>query len=169
MIEARARVCLSALFLALALILFADSMTLGPTARLVPMAVAIPAIVLLALQLFFDLFPRWSKTVDHYLRLRLHGVDRLKAESGLSKSRSKQGLASVLAWFAAAPALIYLLGFMPATPVYTIAFLRFYAQQRWAKSIAIGVAISAVVTLPLVFAVREPIGDGWLIEWIVGR
>ncbi len=161
------RISLSGMLLGVAVLFFMLSMSLGPTARLVPMAVAIPTLVLLLTQFCFDLFPKSSETADHYLHLRLQGVEKLRAQSGLRKSQTNNALGPVLAWFTVAPLLIVLLGFLLATPLYTIAFLRFYAREGWPKSIAIGVAISAVISLLLVVAIGDAVVDGWLIEQLV--
>ena len=168
MITPLGRIFLSALFLAIAVLLFVLTLSLGPTARLVPVAVVVPTIILLLLQLCFDLFPQFSETVDSYLHLRLHGVEKLRAQGSITKSQNNQALGSVLVWFGAAPLLIYLFGFMLATPLYTIIFLRFHAREGWTTSLAIGTAISAVISLLLVLAVGEPVFDGWLIEQVVG-
>ena len=162
------RTWLSLLFLTIAVLLFVLTLSLGSTARLVPMAVAVPTIILLLLQFCLDLFPKYSEVVVRYMHLRLHGVETLRAKSGVLKPQNSEGLGLVLIWFGAAPFLIYLLGFMLATPLYTIGFLRFHARQGWAKSLAIGVAISVVIFVLLVLAVGRPVSDGHLIQWLIG-
>ncbi len=73
-----------------------------------------------------------------------------------------------MAWFSAAPLLIYLLGFTLAAPLYTIAFLRFRASETWITSIAVGIGISLLVALLLTIAAGKSTFGGLLITWALG-
>lgn len=159
---------LSLLLLGIAVLMLAMTFALNPTARLVPMWVAVPAVSLLFLQACLDLFPNWSKKVSRFERLRLRNVEALRAKADASKPRETEPLGRVLGWFAAAPILISLLGFILATPLYTIAFLRFRAGESWFRSVAVGAVISLVISLLLSLAIGKPIIDGLLIGWALG-
>lgn len=168
MTAALKRAWLSLLFLAVALLLFIMTFSLNPTARLVPMAVAVPTAAILLLQACLDLFPALSGTMARYSRLSLRNVEALRARGIAMSPREPGTLGAVMAWFSAAPLLISLLGFTLAAPLYTIAFLRFRASETWITSIAVGIGISLVVALLLTLAAGKSTFGGLLITWALG-
>lgn len=168
MMAALGKSWLSLLFLAVAVLLLVMTFSLNPTARLVPSWVAMAAVSLLLLQACLDLFPSLSRAVSRFERLRLRKVETLRNKAAPSTPADRGALIPVLAWYAAAPVLISLLGFTLATPIYTIAFLRFRAGETWKRSAAIGAAVSIVIALLLFLAVGRPVIDGLLIGWALG-
>ena len=168
MMAALRKAWLSLLFLAGAVLLLVMTFSLNPTARLVPAWVAMAAVSLLLLQACLDLFPNLSRAISRFERLRLRKVETLRDQAAASTPEESEALVPVLAWYAAAPVLISLLGFTLATPIYTIAFLRFRAGETWKRSAAVGAAVSIVIALLLFLAVGRPVIDGLLIGWALG-
>lgn len=163
--NAVARAWLSFFLLAVALLLLAMTFPLNPTARLVPVWVAVVAVGLLSIQACLDLFPGLFRNVSRFERLRLRKVETLRGRVSAPDPPDREPLGRVLAWFTAAPLLIALLGFTLATPLYTVAFLRFRAGESWASSIAVGAGVTIVISLLLSLAVGRPVIDGVLTGW----
>lgn len=161
-------ILLAATFLATALALWVLTFELNPLARLVPMAVAIPTVVLLALELARDLAPGINRMLTPYERLSLDKVERLKATRHAEPTGRGQPAGVVVAWFALAPLLIVLTGFVVATVVYSIAFLRYKARESWSRSAALGIAIALPVAILPLAATGRPLTDGPLLRWIFG-
>lgn len=123
---------------------------LGRVARMVPLAVVIPTLLLLAFQLLMDLLPRLAKTYGGLEQKDLFRVESLRGKIGQQAEdeelealqRNREGKAFV--WLLAMLALIYLLGFFIALPLYTLLYLK-RRSEGWVLSVVITVGIACLV------------------------
>lgn len=120
----------------------ATALALPEGAKLFPLAIAIPSLVLAVLLAVISLRSRWTTTVPA-------PVDA-EAEAALAPAERTRRTAEIGAWFLGIFAAVYLLGFLVAIPVAAIAYLRFAARESWVTSVAV-----AAVCWALVFGVFD--------------
>jgi hypothetical protein len=118
------RLSFTLVLLAFALLILVLTLMLGPTARLVPLRIAMPTVGLLVFQALRDV--RREATAD--------------ATETQARPDDTSELA-VLLWVLALPALVYLGGLVIAAPIYAFVYLRW--RSRLSNVRAAGVAIVA--------------------------
>ncbi|ESR25583.1 tripartite tricarboxylate transporter TctB family protein [Lutibaculum baratangense] len=121
-----------------------------PQTRAMPLGVALIAILLVVL----DLVSRGEGALARNLRRVLQGSGAKAPVPGLDGQAGQRHPAlrelGAFAWIGGFLALVILVGFYPAIPIYMVAYLRFYAK----KPLVAAVATAAVVT-GLLYAMFE--------------
>ena len=111
----------------------------GPQARLMPLIVGIPAIILSIIQLIFDMTGWEMKKAETKTKL-----DIPDEHSILGKASGAQTFAvfvSLTVFFG----LIYLVGFMVAIPIFLFAFLIVIAKKKILRSFIFSAAMTSVI------------------------
>ena len=129
----------TALLLGTAIMALIMSLEMGSVARLVPLRVLIPTILLLALQLMLDLGAGKGKKSAwaDLLGLVQSGSQNPGKASGPADAAAitwRKELGALI-WVALLLALTLLLGFSAAAPVYVLLCYRFRAAQAWPLSL----------------------------------
>ncbi len=166
----RALLILATMFVA---VILYQTAHLGPVARLVPLTIAVPTLMLLVLQLLRDLSPALGRLADQRglrpvltrprARLTQRPSADLTGEAGSGSPRQ------ILAWMAILVALVYLVGLIVASPIFLMSYLRWVARTRWSRAVIVAVVVGLV---PYVLSPMVPIlslQDGLLWRWIEGR
>ncbi len=146
-----ARVGFTGALLAISSVLMVQSLLLSPNARLAPLWVVCPTLILLCVQLARDLRrtrPRRAPILlDFALRGRPDtsgaGPDGSGTPSSGTQPRRELRLIGWLAWLCSA---VYMVGFLPAAVLFLLPFLRWEAKVGWGAS-----SILTAVTLGLLF------------------
>lgn len=112
------------------------ALTFPEGARLFPLAIAVPSLVL--------------ALVLAAISLRSHGtavapVADTDAEVELAPEERTRRTAEIGAWFLGIFAAVYLLGFLIAIPLAAVAYLRFAARESWFMSAAVATVCWALV------------------------
>jgi hypothetical protein len=110
-------------------------------AKLFPLAIAVPSLVLAVLLALISLRSRWTDVAP-------------PAEAGddvaLTPAERTRRTAEIGAWFLGIFAAVYLLGFLVAIPIGAVAYLRFGARESWVTSVSV-----AALCWGLVFGVFD--------------
>ena len=134
---------------AYALATLAQTLTLSPVARLVPLWVLVPVLALLAVELTLTLAPRlaarWSFLVE---------PDRFATRAHLARGRptvpaepeDAPDLRPVLAWYALLPLLVLCLDLRLALGLYTFCYLRGRAGASTGKALALAIALAGLAS-----------------------
>lgn len=156
---------------ALALLSFAALMLYGSAglsevARLVPLAVIVPTLVLLVIQLCLDLAPEFVHKHSVIEEKDVFGIEQLRrkaaehaGDAGASRGRRELKL---FAWVAFLPGLMYLLGSLIALPLFLLAYLKLRSKEGWVLSIGMAVALFGFLYGALVAILNVRLHEGWL-------
>lgn len=167
-------VAVTLLFVALVVTALADTAGFGPVARLVPLTVAVPTLVLLLVQLALDVFPVLARRLALLERKELLGVrgvrERVHPEHLVVREHPTpedpgeppSGEAAAFAWMAAMLASGLVLGFVVGGPLFALAYVRLHGGRPW--RVALGVAGGLAVAIVAVFdwTFGAPLWRGWL-------
>ena len=133
-------------------LLFAATWQYGARARMVPLLLLVPAIVLTVIHL-------WIIYRHHRLQeepAEGDGEDSFEIDAPFSEEMK------IIGWFIFFAALIWLTGFLVATPVFLLTFLRLWAKERWPLTIAIAGLSTLIIYLLVEVAFRVILYRGWL-------
>jgi len=120
----------------------ATALALPEGAKLFPLAIAIPSLVLAVLLAVISLRSRGETVAP---RPPDPGDD-----ATLAPAERTRRTGEIAAWFLGIFAAVYLLGFLVAIPIAAVAYLRFAARESWVTSLGI-----AAVCWALVFGVFD--------------
>jgi len=150
--------------------------SLGPVARLVPMAVAVPTLALLIFQLALDLLPGLERRYGRFEKVDLLGVESFRkrvpvpnlsaAEDMKEQSKQNPKEWGLFLWVLLAPGLMYLLGLLVALPLYVLLYLR--CRSRESLALSLSLACGTGLTLYGIFALtlRIRLFEGHLWLWL---
>jgi hypothetical protein len=167
----RRRACFTSLLLASAGVILYKTFGLGRVARMVPLAVVVPTLLLLALQLMMDLLPGLAQTYGRLENKDLFGVQGLREKTGepgeAAKDRPPQSHkeGKALLWLLTMPALIYLLGLLIALPLYTLLYLK-SGSEKWLTAIVIAAVIFGLIYGISTLNAGVRLYEGLLWEWL---
>jgi hypothetical protein len=149
-------------------ILLVQSQALTPASRLAPVWVLVPTAVLLLLQLLVDVRPRLGE------RLRiLQGAMLVPAAHSLSagaepthvslptRDRRSREL-RVVVWIAWLIALMYLVGFLLATALFLLPYLRMESRIGWVRSAVLTAAAAGAIYVAFGVVARVTLPAGVL-------
>ncbi|MBI4632518.1 MAG: tripartite tricarboxylate transporter TctB family protein [Deltaproteobacteria bacterium] len=133
-------------------LLFAATWQYDARARLAPLLLVVPAIILSAVHLWIIYrHPRLQEEAAEG-----GGEESFEIDAPFSEERKMIG------WFIFFAVLIWLVGFLVATPVFLLIFLRLWAKERWPLTIAIAGISTVVIYLLVEVAFRVILYRGWI-------
>lgn len=148
-----------------AVILYATA-GLSEVGRLVPLAVLVPTLVLLLVQLCLDLAPGFVQKHSLLEQKDVFGVEktRLKAAEEAANSGASRGRRelSVFAWVAFVPCVMYLLGSLIALPLFLLLYLKARSKEGWVLSIGMAVAMFGFLYGVFIAILNVRLHEGWL-------
>ncbi|MGH2490261.1 MAG: tripartite tricarboxylate transporter TctB family protein [Candidatus Limnocylindria bacterium] len=106
-------------------------------AKLFPLAIAIPSLVLAVLLALISLRSRGTAGAPP--------ASDAGGEVALAPEERTRRTAEIGAWFLGIFAAVYLLGFLVAIPISALAYLRFAARESWVTSVAVAALCWALV------------------------
>jgi hypothetical protein len=133
--------------------------------KLVPFIVGLCTLLLLILLAAMAL---WSRFASWYRRLEgrtapmLSGAMPAAAESKdeIQPLKTRKKEITVVGWLLFLTAATYFLGFLIAIPLFLFLFLKVWAKEGWGVSLAMPVAVSAVVYFIFVYILQIPLHTG---------
>ena len=135
-------------------------------ARLVPLWVgAITSLIIgcVAATVFVPRFGRWWHRWEVGSVFSLaQGAAETPEKEARSRRRSEY---KILGWLVALTVAVWLMGFLPATFLFVLLFLRVAAQESWRLSLAIAVAVSVAVYGVFFVALNIPFPEGILLGY----
>lgn len=165
------RACFTLLLLAFAGVILSMTFGLGRIARMVPLAVVVPTLLLLALQLMMDLLPGLAQTYGRLENKDLFGVQGLREKINEAVETAKDGApqgdkeSRAFLWLLTMLALVYLLGLLIALPLYTLLYLK-SGSEKWLTAIVIASAIFCLIYGVSILNSGAPLYEGLLWNWL---
>jgi hypothetical protein len=171
MLTLRPRAAFTFLLVGFAGVIFYLTFGLGRLAAMVPFAVVVPTLALLLFQLIMDLLPRLAKTYGGLEQKDLFSVESLREKvsqqiedaEGKAPQPDREGRAFL--WLLAMLALIYLLGFLIALPLYTLLYLK-RRSERWLIAVPVAVGIACLIYGMSILDLGARLYEGLLWQWL---
>ena len=139
----REAITVTAVLLVVVLVLLTASLSLGPVARRMPLAVAVPTLVLLALEL-----------ARETRRPRAGGSPRQASERVL------------FLWIAGLLALVLLVGMAAGVPLFLLAYMRVHFRESWRASLLLSGAMAVMLGVGLQYLLGMPLHPGLVAGWL---
>lgn len=160
--------------LAFVVAIFYMTLGLGRAARMVPLAVAVPTMCLLAFQLVLDLCPRLARKYGRLEKKDLFKVEPLREKSSARTASEPPAEepaggdkeANVFLWLLAMLASLFLFGFLIGLPLYVFLYLKLRSGEGWLISSGMAAGVLGLLSLILVFALRARLYEGELWGWL---
>ena len=137
--------------------LFFATWNYGAKARLAPLLMLVPGVILTGLHL-------WRIHRQPEL-IKEQGVDEEDGESYEITAPFDQEMWMV-AWFIGFAALIWLVGFLVATPLFLILYLRLWAKEKWTRILPLAVITTICIYLIVELAFKIILYRGWISSFI---
>ncbi|MBI3651087.1 MAG: tripartite tricarboxylate transporter TctB family protein [Acidobacteria bacterium] len=151
--------------------IFGFTLGLGRVARMVPLAVVLPTLLLLLVQLLMDMRPGLAQAYRRWEQKDLFQVEPLRKQASQQMEKEdmerRQGDRERQAffWLLAMLALLYFLGFLVALPLYTLWYLRQHSEG-WLKPMVIAAGIAGFVYGVSILDPGASLYGGWLGHWL---
>lgn len=166
----RGAAVLTGLLIAAVFPMLFETLELHGSARLVPLAIVVPTVLLLALQLLLELSPGWRRRLAFLERPGVIGEQAAHERAHLPRAVSAAPVQAsefgVLAWVLAPLPLVALLGFALALPLYTLAYVRGRAARAWPVALAVAALVGGVALGIFELALGVPLWEGILWTWL---
>ena len=148
------------------------TISLNRVARLVPLAVVVPAIVFVSIEVLLELAPGLAKRNRFLEQKDVFRVEQFRGSvhaetSSKIQARSAGREASVFAWVGAIPALIYIFGFLMAVPLFLFLYLRWRSKEGWLLSITTAATSVALLYFLFIEMMRVPLYEGRFWIWLL--
>jgi hypothetical protein len=135
---------------------------LSPVARWVPVVVLAPALALLALQLALDLAPGATRGLDRLLRGQMPTLARDVPMPARPATPVAATLRTTLLPLGILVSILAL-GLIAGTALATLLYVRRVGGRSWPRSIAVALALAAVLWLVFELALNVPLfGASWV-------
>jgi len=147
------RVVFALLLLVFVAVILASSLSLSSTSRTFPLIVAVPAVILLLLQLGQEFVPRLRDFIP-FLReqaiIEMELPDDLDVQANEAKPGGKEEPAGMsewraMAWLLALMAAMYFMHYLIVVPVFMLAFLHFQARASWKVTLGVTAGMWLVI------------------------
>ena len=139
----REAITVTAVLLVVVLVMLTASLSLGPVARRMPLVVAVPTLVLLALELARDM-----------RRPRAGSPQRQASERVL------------FLWIACLLALVLLAGMAAGIPLFLLAYMRVHFRESWRASLLLSGAMAVMLGVGLQYLLGMPLHPGLVAGWL---
>lgn len=152
----------------LVLIFVVLSLSYQPRARLVPLAIGIPTLLLTLFQLLIDMIPAVGKRFSFFQEHDVFGIEagRVPENSGKQEVRTARTIhrreLSFAAWLLLLVALIYFLGYLAAIALYLPLFLKLRSREGWRMTLSITAVTWGFVYVIFILIMDAPLHEGLL-------
>ncbi len=135
-----------------------------PRARLVPLIIAVPTLLLTLFQFLIDAIPAVGRRFSFFQEYDLFGIDTGRAAAPSEESRPSGNVfrreISFAAWLLFLVALIYFIGYLAAIPLFMILFMRLRSAERWFMTLSITAVTWAFVYFVFIVIMGAPLHEG---------
>jgi len=137
-----------------------------PKARLVPLAIGIPTLLLALFQLLIDMVPavgrRFRFLTDYDLFSA--GEQQTAEDSEGEEERRRRAVhrreLEFSVWLSLLMALVYFMGFLAAIPLFLLLFLKLHSGEGWPMTLAITAGTWLFVYVVFILVMDAPLHDG---------
>ena len=140
------------------------SLDYRPRARLVPVIIAVPTLLLTLLQLLIDMIPAVGRRFSFLQDYDLFGIDTSRAAEPSEESRPSSSIyrreLNFAAWLLLLMALIYFLGYLVAIPLFLISFMRLRSSESWRMTLSITAVTWTFVYVVFIVVMGAPLHEG---------
>jgi hypothetical protein len=165
------RIAFTTLLVGIVTAVLAETLTLSPSARLVPLAVAAVTLVLLSVQLLGDL--RSSRAeFEEKAPYRLSWLREQVRRALLPAAPRDDGTTEVsrefwvLGWIAVIPVLTWLVGVAVAAPLYTLVYVRKRAREHWPLALVMTMIVAGFPWALARLGIAGRLYEGALWRWL---
>jgi len=148
-----------------ALVMILGSFSYSAKARLVPILVGSAALIMCALLLLGEKYPRVASWFDVSLTDIVSKdsevASRFKTGGDGGSASTNKVLAS-FAWLIGLFIFIFLVGFLVAIPIYTFLYLKIAWRISWLKTLAVSIGIGGIIYGGFEVAMRADLFEGIL-------
>ena len=138
--------------LVIVVLVLTASLPLGPVARRMPLVVAIPTLLLLALEL-----ARQTRDPD--------GGASAKAEAPRT-SRRRTSERAMFGWIGILLALVVVVGMAAGVPLFLLAYMRVDFRESWRASLLLPGAMAVMLAIGLQYLLGVPLHPGLIAGWL---
>lgn len=135
-----------------------------PRARLVPLIIAVPTLLLTLFQFLIDAIPAVGRRFSFFQEYDLFGIETGRAAASTEESRPNRNVfrreLSFAAWLLLLVALIYFIGYLAAIPLFMILFMRLRSSERWLITLSITAVTWAFVYFVFIVIMGAPLHEG---------
>lgn len=150
-------------------VLLATTPQYSPDSRLFPIVIGVPTIILLSVLILAQFSERFGALVGRYASSDLFGLDDRFAGDladangeGEPLDARRKRLVILALWMCLLFALVVVIGFIPATVVFLLAFYRVFADVGWPRTIGYTVVFTAIVVFVFDFVMGTRLYEGLL-------
>ena len=140
------------------------SLNYQPRARLVPIIIAVPTLLLTLFQLLIDMIPAVARRFSFFQEYDLFGIDAGRAAEPAEESRPAGNVfrreLNFASWLLLLMALIYFLGYLVTIPLFLILFLRLRSSESWRMTLSITAVTWAFVYVVFIVIMGAPLHEG---------
>lgn len=156
-----------ALLAAVTGVLLATTLDLSPAAREAPLWVVVPTFALLLLQLVLDAAPGLASRARFLRRGGLHDPVRERRPEGSGTGRAPaedrpRRAFRFLLWLSGLLALVWLVGLVPATPLFLGAHMRIEGRRAWSRCLLAAALVGGALWLVVAAIPGFRLPGGWL-------
>ncbi len=135
-----------------------------PRARLVPLIIAVPTLLLTLFQFLIDAIPAVGRRFSFFQEYDLFGIETGRAAEPIEETRPTRNVfrreLSFAAWLLLLVALIYFIGYLAAIPLFMILFMRLRSSERWLITLSITAVTWAFVYVVFIVIMGAPLHEG---------
>ena len=135
-----------------------------PRARLVPLIIAVPTLLLTLFQFLIDAIPAVGRRFSFFQEYDLFGIETGRAAEPTEETRPTGNVfrreLSFAAWLLLLVALIYFIGYLAAIPLFMILFMRLRSSERWLVTLSITAVTWAFVYFVFIVIMGAPLHEG---------
>lgn len=148
----------------LVLVFLVLSLDYQPRARLVPLIIAVPTLLLTLLQLLIDMVPAVGRRFSFLQEYDLFGIETGRAAEPSEKTGPTSNVfrreLHFASWLLLLMALIYFLGYLVAIPLFLVLFLRLRSSESWTITLSITAVTWAFVYVVFIVVMGAPLHEG---------
>ncbi len=130
-------------------------------ARMMPLIIGIPVLLLAAAQLVIEIRESAAQAKKSPGRSVAESKTREPQEAPIAPDRRHK--VKVYAWVLAVFAAIYLFGFVITTLAYPLLYMRFVGGRSWRLSAAVSLGALAFLYIVMIFGLNVQLYDGWIV------
>lgn len=145
-----------------------------PRARLVPLIIAVPTLLLTLFQFLIDAIPAVGRRFSFFQEYDLFGIDTGRAAEPNGEKPAEERPAeetrpasnvfrrevSFASWLLLLVALIYFIGYLAAIPLFMILFMRLRSSESWLTTLSITAVTWAFVYFVFIVIMGAPLHEG---------
>jgi hypothetical protein len=131
------------------------SAALGPVARRMPLVVAIPTLLLLALELGRE----WRLARDR-------GGAEAAHHGAPPTSRRQSSERAMLGWLGILLALVVVAGMAAGVPLFLLAYMRVHFRESWRAALGLSGCVAILMTVGLEYLLGLPLHPGVIAGWL---